>query len=730
MMRINRTDYHLTNNWKFILKDCEEAWYMRYDDSDWENVLIPHDWAVGGDFSKEYSSGTGYLRGGIGWYRGRFTLGDEFKGKSISLHFDGVYKNSQVWVNSYYLGKRPSGYVPFSYDITPFVKFGEENVISVKVSHTDIADSRWYTGSGIFRKVFIRVEETVHPVKDGVFVSYKDGVVKTLLEIENSSDTSHEINADVIFTLCKKNEKSTSHEFRLKGETVISPHSIAKLELSKEINDISLWSVDSPSLYKMDTLFSVDGGEEYIADTQKTGFRVANFDPDCGFTLNGKSLKINGVCVHHDAGAIGAAVTSEIWARRLLKLKECGCNAIRTSHNPHMPELYELCDYYGFLMMDEAFDEWENAKNKWSVGHNVYPPKHQGYFEDFPAWHETDLRAMIRRDRNHPSVIMYSIGNEIDYPNDPYCHPKFTEMTGNNDANKPAKEREYDSGKPNTERLSIIAGNLSGIIREEDSTRYVTLAAAFPELSSYLGYFDSLDVVGYNYKEQFYKEDHLRFPNLPILGSENSHSYEAFRAVHDNDFISGQFLWTGIDYLGEAHGWPIYGSHAGMLTTDCYERDRFFFRKTLWNENLKENELLDEQYVNEYAEKLYDTAISRDGEYNDTVISLFTADDAINEECFDSACERIGYIYQLEITVRDSAGKRLLNNDKLISVGISGAGCFLGMDNGSLCDLTRFDSRERKTFEGHSVLYVRRTAPGRIIVNITVEDEPVRTIEL
>ena len=259
-----------------------------------------------------------------------------------------------------------------------------------------------------------------------------------------------------------------------------------------------------------------------------------------------------------------------------------GCNAIRTSHNPHMPELYDLCDRLGFLMMGEAFDEWENAKNKWSTGHNVYPPRHQGYFEDFPQWHEKDLAAMILRDRNHPSVILWSIGNEIDYPNDPYCHPLFSEMTGNNDANKPAAERQYSPDKPNMERLAPIARHLAKIVRRYDTTRPVTLAAAFPELSSRLHYFDALDVVGYNYKEHLYEEDHRRFPSLPILGSENGHGLKEWKAVTENDYISGQFLWTGIDYLGEAHGWPIHGSSAGLLTLAGFPKNRYYRRQSFW----------------------------------------------------------------------------------------------------------------------------------------------------
>ena len=253
------------------------------------------------------------------------------------------------------------------------------------------------------------------------------------------------------------------------------------------------------------------------------------------------------------------------------------------SHNPHMTELYALCDALGFFVIDEAFDEWEGSKNKWSTGHNVYPPRHQGYYVNFPQWHEKDLVDMIRRDRNHPSIIMWSIGNEIDYPNDPYCHPSFQAMTGNNDANKPAAERMYNPSRPNAERLAVLAKELCDIVHKTDTTHPATLAAAFPELSAKLGFIDPLDVVGFNYKEHLYQEHHEAFPDKPFLGSENGHSLSAWKAVTDNDYISGQFLWTGIDYLGEAHGWPVHGSGAGLMTLAGFEKTGYYRRQSMWS---------------------------------------------------------------------------------------------------------------------------------------------------
>jgi hypothetical protein len=539
-------------------------------------------------FDKEYSSGTGYLAGGIGWYRTNFLLPEALRGKRVFVTFDGVYKNSKVWCNSYYLGKRPFGYSTFRYDITDQVCFGDTpNLLAVKVDHSDIADSRWFTGSGITRKVTVTIEEPVYPDFNGIF--FKTPIVtaeKADIEIENS--IVNKTSKDVTVTVKNQIEASGSDTLCLKNTCLIPAGSTRTINTTGTMVSPNLWSPDSPVLYTLTTLIdteAVDNSFHFTEENvQKVGIRSLHFDPDKGFFLNNQGLKIKGVCVHHDAGCLGAAVLPEVWLRRLCTLKEMGCNAIRMSHNPHMPELYDLCDALGFLVMDEAFDEWEGAKNKWSTGHNVYPPKHQGYYEDFPEWYERDLIDLIKRDRNHPSIIAWSIGNEIDYPNDPYCHPLFSDMTGNNDKNKPMAERQYNQDKPNAERLSVIATELTAIVKNQDNTRPITAAVAFPELSTQIGFIDSFDIVGYNYKEQFYADDHLRFPNKPFLGSENSHSLQAWKAVRDFEYISGQFLWTGIDYLGEAHGWPIHGSGAGIINLAGFPKASYYRRQSYWAE--------------------------------------------------------------------------------------------------------------------------------------------------
>lgn len=454
-------------------------------------------------------------------------------------------------------------------------------------------DSRWFTGSGILGEVTLTVEDPVHLTEGGVFFSTvraDDGEAEYRIITEIANDTDKDCRAEVRHLLfCKDSHKAVSdivEKLEIKAGQTVSCISFGKLKSPE------LWSVDSPYLYELKTFLIYDEAQNQngalrmnLVSSIKTGIRTYYFYPDEGFFLNSRPLKLKGVCVHHDLGCLGGIAVDAAWERRLAKLREMGCNAIRMSHNPHCPGLYDLCDRMGFLVMDEAFDEWEAPKNKWWHGHNVYPPKHQGYYTAFHAWHKADLTDMIRHNRNHPSIIMWSIGNEIDYPNDPYCHPSFESMTGNNDSNKPEAEKIYNPLRPDASRLRTIAEKLCAIVREADDTRPVTQAIAFPELSANLGIFELLDVVGFNYKEHLYDENHKRFADKPILGSENGHLYSQWRTVTDLSYISGQFIWTGIDNLGEASGWPVHGSGAGLLTLAGFEKPGFYRRQSFWSDS-------------------------------------------------------------------------------------------------------------------------------------------------
>ncbi len=771
---------NINEGWRFHYGECEEAFYKGYDDSNFKRVSLPHDWSVEQPFERTHSSGTGYLAGGTGWYRLHFNLPEEYRGRHIMLCFDGIYKNSHIWVNSYNLGKHPYGYTPVYADITKFAFFGDtENVVAVKVSHEDIADSRWFTGSGITRKATILVEDMVHPVMDGCFLTTDslegDKAVFTIHEeMENGAATEKEVGVCLELLDCDGRMVWQTEE-----KLVLAANEKKTLLVKGGMDSVKPWSVDSPYLYELRSSL-VSEGEKALQYKEKTGFRTIAFDADQGFFLNGQNMKLKGVCLHHDAGALGAAVTKEVWQRRLEILKNCGTNAIRCSHNPHMPELYELCDEMGFLMMDEAFDEWECPKNKWSTGHNVYPPKHQGYAEDFPEWHEKDLKAMVRRDRKYTSVIMWSIGNEIDYPNDPYCHPSFETMTGNNDANKPKAERMYDPNKPNAERMVELAHELAAIVKTEDTSRPVTMALAFPELSAKLGIFNALDMAGYNYKEHLYEQDHKDYPAVALLGSENGQDYSQWKVVEDNPYISGQFLWTGFDYLGEAHGWPIHGSGAGIMDLAGFAKHRFFARKSYWcsepmvklatryfndrdvnvewipmypSWNYKDGEtVLVRVFSNmpEVALVLNGQEVAREKGYNAGGCYQFElpfAEGELKALAYDTdgnekATDRIetagslsdlslklwqepkdaqnGYIYQLEMETKDALGRPVLHEDFEVTATVMGDGLLLGMENGNLADNTPYFENKRKTAHGKLIAFVKRMGKGTIKFRCTI----------
>jgi beta-galactosidase len=330
-----------------------------------------------------------------------------------------------------------------------------------------------------------------------------------------------------------------------------------------------LWSLAGPVLYTLRSRVSV--GDTVVDETATPfGIRALRFDPERGFFLNGVSMKLKGVCIHHEAGSLGAAVPEKVLERRLRLLKDLGVNAIRTSHNPPAPELLDLCDRLGLLVKDEAFDEFTPAKNKWVSGWNAGQPSRFGYAESFNRWSVIDMQDLVRRDRNHPSVIMWSIGNEIDYPNDPFSHP----VLGN----------DYRPANPRAEDLVTCARPLIAAVKKLDSTRPVTAALANVAMSDAVGLSEMLDLVGYNYQETRYAADHQKYPKRFIFGSENGTLLASWTAVRDYDYVAGQFLWTGIDYLGEAGRWPNRANGAGLLDLCGFKKPSAWFRQSLWSD--------------------------------------------------------------------------------------------------------------------------------------------------
>jgi beta-galactosidase len=560
----------LDTGWKFYKGDVTAAQEIKFDDSSWQLVCVPHDWSIEGPYDAKWASSTGYLPAGIGWYRKAFTLEPAYKDKCVTVEFDGVYRDSQVWLNGHLLGKRPYGYISFQYDLTPYLSVdGKPNILAVRVDHTDFADSRWYPGSGIDRPVRLCIKDKLHIPQWGVFVTapkitkeFAEFCIQTEVENQGDSEYQYELVSEII------SPQDTSIAAMTTSGKIISGKKETLIQTIK-IPNPSLWSVDSPQLYKLNSKLNSKGK---TVDQQDTAFGIRDirFDPDKGFFLNGVNMKLKGVCVHHDAGPVGAAVPVQMWQRRLQLLKGIGCNAIRMSHNPPDPALLDLCDQMGFVVMDEAFDEFTPPKNKWITGWNDGTPVRKGYGEAFAEWSVRDIEDMVRRDRNHPSIILWSIGNEIDYKNDPFTHPV---LGPDFDPNGPAAQRLVTYGKP-----------LVAAVKALDTTRPVTSALATAPMSNAVGFADILDVVGYNYQEQYYAQDHKAYPKRILLGSENGMHYEAWKAVTDNDYISGQFLWLGFDFLGEARGWPDKASRAGLFDLCGYKKNIGWYRQALWSD--------------------------------------------------------------------------------------------------------------------------------------------------
>ena len=565
----------VVNDWNFVLDNSAT---MPGSDARWQKVNLPHDWSVKGQLSPSLASCTGFLPGGIGWYKKDLQLSETSKDKKVYIYFEGVYNRSEVYLNGQLLGKRPNGYISFMYDLTPYIKYGTTNTIAVRVDHSHSADSRWYTGSGIYRDVYIVESEPIHIAKWGVYayaktVTNKKGVLNVEVELENNSKAagSLTVNNELLSVDGKVVAKNTKKISLKAGEN-------GTLATELSVNNPKLWDLNNPNLYTLKTTVLQDG-KVVDQSAVQTGFRTFTFDPNKGFALNGKWMKMKGVCVHHDAGTLGSAVPREVWERRLKTLKSVGVNAIRTSHNPQAPDLYELCDKLGLLVMNEAFDEWEFPKRKWIEGWNVGTPGFEGSYDFFEEWGERDLTDLVRRDRNHLSVFAWSIGNEVDYPNDPYSHPI---LGGEGSGFTQATFGGYQKDAPDAMRLGVIAKTLVNVVKKYDKSRPTTAGLAGVAMSNETEYPGAVDIAGYNYTESRYDSDHAKYPNRVIYGSENRHDMEAWKATRDREHIFGQFLWTGIDYLGESGRWPSRGFYSGLLDFGGFIKPRGFFRQALW----------------------------------------------------------------------------------------------------------------------------------------------------
>jgi len=570
-------------DWKFSLGDAAGADKPGFDDAKWRSLDLPHDWMIEQPFDEKSpgGDGNGYLDGGVGWYRKTFTIPATDKGKHIAIDFDGVYMNSHVWINGHDLGIHPYGYTSFEYDLTPYLKYGDEkNEIAVRAEVVQPC-SRFYSGAGIYRNVWLVTTNAVHVDHWGTYVT-SEVKGNSAVIIENTTvvnNGSVPVVVSLKSTVLDSNGKSVG--WLNMSAISVAPGQSTTAVPRQSIENIKAWSVETPVLYHMDTELRI--GAEVIDHLDTPfGIRTIEFTIDDGFHLNGKRVQIQGVCDHHDLGCLGAAINKRAVQRQLEILKSFGVNAIRTSHYPPAPELLDLCDQMGFLVMDEAFDEWKNSKTQ------------HGYGQFFDEWSERDIVSMVHRDRNHPSIVMWSIGNEIN-----------------------------EQGAKNGGEMST---RLADIVKREDPTRPTTSAMSNPGGAVKSGFYKPLGVFGVNYNIGFYTDKNVHGIK-PMIGSETASALSSrgeyglkigksgdveiqkefdhqvsdydivappwgntaqtsLMAVRDHPWMAGEFVWTGFDYIGEPtpYGWPSRSSYFGIVDLAGFPKNRYYLYKSVWTD--------------------------------------------------------------------------------------------------------------------------------------------------
>lgn len=582
-------------DWKFTLSDSASYAFPNYDHSSWQTINIPHDWSVDLPFDSTAEGCTGFLKGGIGWYSKTFKTPEIFEDKKCYIIFDGVYNNSEYWVNGKKIGFHPYGYSPFFFDISDYLNpKGQDNRVSVRVDHSRYADSRWYTGSGIYREVQLMYADKLHIPVWGTFIttpSVSSEKASVKIEVRVKNDYNYPRSGKILTTYFNSEKKKVAEKSSF---FLIEAGKEITLTQYSDINSPKLWDVDSPSMYLAKTEILVD---EKVVDVKESlfGIRSIKFDSRKGFFLNGRNMKIKGVCLHHDASVVGAATVEDVWRRRLIKLKECGCNAIRFSHNPGADILLSLCDELGFLVQEEFFDEWDYPKDKrLNMNERSVDYITRGYCEYFQEWAERDLKNVMLRSRNHPCIFQWSIGNEIEW-----TYQGCKESTGFFSANaggnyfwnqppyssKRIKE-EWEKQPKQTYNIGRTAKKLAEWTREMDTTRPVTANCILPSISYETGYIDALDIAGFSYRRVLYDYAMNNYPDKPVMGTENLGQWHEWKAVLERDYISGMFIWTGIDYLGEVGNpgreWPQRAIGCGLLDLAGFEKPSFNMMKSLW----------------------------------------------------------------------------------------------------------------------------------------------------
>jgi beta-galactosidase len=750
---------NFNSGWKFILGNQAGASATSFPDKAWRSLDLPHDWSIEGTFDKNNpaTAGGGALPGGIGWYRKQFTVPASSKGKYVVVDFDGVYKNSEVWINGHYLGKRPNGYISFRYALSPFLNYGGQNTIAVRVDNSRQPNSRWYSGSGIYRDVKLLTLNQTHVAQWGTYVTTPEvsasrATVKVQTELQSPAGETVKGMLNIqILDADKRVVASSSQSLSLNGKAVVTK--------TIELQSPKLWSTTEPYLYTVRTQVLVN---KQVVDDYATplGVRSFTFDANQGFVLNGKSMKIRGVCNHHDLGALGAAFNVRAAERQLEILKSMGCNAIRTSHNPPASALLDLCDRMGFIVMDEAFDMWVQKKSDFD------------YHLDWAKWHKQDLSDQIRRDRNHPSVFIWSVGNEI---------PE-------------------QGGKPGDTSGRVIARELAAIVRSLDSTRPITTANNNVETSNNLIKSNALDLIGFNYNHDKWKDFHKNFPGKKLIATETTSALQTrgsydlaadsmriwpiawdkplttgnedlscsaydncytpwgssheqtLKAFENDPVVSGMFVWTGFDYLGEPtpYVWPARSSYFGIMDIAGFPKDVYYMYKSVWTSepvlhvfphwNWKVGQTVDvlayysqadevELYLNgkslgKRTKQGQDLKVSWKVPYQPGELKAISRKDGktVLEEEIHTAGQPAKLFLSADrsqvnadgkdlsfVTVKvvDKDGNLIPNAANLINFSLEGDGTITAVDNGSQVSHESFKANYRKAFNGLALAIIK-----------------------
>jgi beta-galactosidase len=759
-------------NWRFHLGDVPNGQDIALNDSSWRQLDLPHDWSIEGEFSEKHPAGTGggALPGGLAWYRKTFTIPQSRNGRLVFIEFDGVYRNSEVWINGHYLGKRPYGYSSFEYELTPHLVYGHNtNVIAVKVDNSQQPNSRWYSGSGIYRNVWLTTVAPVHVEHWGTYVTTpqvneQSATVLIKTKISNGSNSDAAVNLTTLI------EDATGREIARGTERgAAQKGSRSEVAQTLKVSAPRLWSDQQPYVYKVISQLEQNGR---IVDRYETplGIRTFRFDVNKGFILNGKPIKIRGVCNHHDLGSLGAAVNTRAIERQLEMLKAMGVNGLRTSHNPPAPELLDLADKMGFIVMDEAFDVWKKEKTKFD------------YHLDWDQWHKRDLEDMLLRDRNHPSIFMWSIGNEV------------------------AEQRSPEAGKISKELVSIVRGL--------DPTRPITSACNFVSQQNTLITEGDLDLIGINYSHAKIPQLPQMFPGRPIIGAETNSAVatrgtyampsdelrhwprrkeevlklgpdyscsaydnstvawgsgheEMWNIVKQHDFFSGMFIWTGWDYLGEPtpFPWPAISSYFGIIDLAGFPKDVYYLYQSEWTNkpvlhlfphwNWKQGERVDlvayfnadelELFLNGRSQgtkrKEGDNlhvfwrlpfepgvlkAVSRKNGQVILTKEVRTAEKPArivlvpDREAIRADGSDLSFV---TVTVVDKNGTLVPSADNLIKFELRGEGSLAGVDNGNQISHESFKANQRKAFHGMALAIVQaKRKAGRIVLKATSDN--------